>query len=285
MVGNLAVIQMDGQVTWFRQGRLKAICQMENLGQIPFESLGCQLLMSSKNLGVTYQLDPAGAISVSEYAGPYNGYRLIRAEPGYREQENLLFFDLEFSRGTSFYVQNIIIPVTIFSFCSILTMVIGVGAFQTLALNFTLMLTSVTQKISTARLLPVTNESLWLVDYVSGSFYFILFTLAESFFKFIILKMREDRNEEAEEARTEDEANIDPEAETNERPKPESSSSRGFSLPPWFFTFSLRKMDVICCSLSFLAYTIYIIVFFAAQDRWGSDVRLFMVSNQTNSEL
>ena len=162
MGGVLSTVDMDGNVTWFRQGSIKAICQMENLGEIPFEKLGCQLLMGSNNLGVTYQLDPSGGIQVSNYAGPYNGYRLVDAEPGFNKELDLIFFNFEFSRGTSFYVQNILIPVTLFSFCSILTMVVGVGAFQTLALNFTLLLTTTTQKVSTARLLPVTNESLWV---------------------------------------------------------------------------------------------------------------------------
>lgn len=162
MGGILSTVDSDGNVTWFRQGTLKAICQMKNLGEIPFESLGCQFLMGSKNLGVNYQLDPSGGVLISDFAGPYNGYRLINADPGYNQEEDIIFFDFEFSRGTSFYIQNIIVPVTLFSFCSILTMVVGVGAFQTLALNFTLLLTTTTQKVSTARLLPVTNESLWV---------------------------------------------------------------------------------------------------------------------------
>ena len=84
MGGILSTVDIDGNVTWFRQGSLKAICQMENLGEIPFESLGCQLLMGSNNIGVEYQLDPSGGLIISNYAGPYNGHVLIDAEPGYQ---------------------------------------------------------------------------------------------------------------------------------------------------------------------------------------------------------
>jgi hypothetical protein len=275
MKGPLATVYNDGSVTWLRSGNLKAICQMYDLGQIPFDSLGCQLIMGSSGLGVTYQLDPNGAITSSGYAGPYNGYRLKSATPGYDAKRNLIFFNFDYVRGKPFYVQNIIVPVTLFSYFSILTMVLGVGAFQTMALNFTLLLTSVTQKITTSRLLPVTNEKLWLVDYVSGSFYFIVFTIVESLFKFIILYMREERQKE-EAGREEAD---------DERPQEDTQESKRLPLPPIFYTFSLRKMDVICCWVLISFYTLFIVVSFAAQNRWGTGLQFQMVTNQTGSEL
>ena len=103
-----------------------------------------------------------------------------------------------------------------------------------------------------------------MVDYVSGSFYFIVFTIAETFFKFIILYMREERKKASES----DEEN--------------DTEQKSF-LPPWLFTFSLRKMDIICCSLSFFTYVLYIIVFFASQNRWGRGVQFNLVTNGTTS--
>ena len=196
---------------------------------------------------------------------------VIEASPGTNniEGRNVVFFNLVFHRGTDFYVQNVIVPVAIFSYCSIMTMVIGVGAFQTIGLNFTLLLVSVAQKIAVASLLPVTNEKLWLVDFVFGSFYFIVATLVESFFKFILLKIREEHQ--------------------NSTPPPDEEGAGGTSprswIPSFFLTFSTRKMDVICCWLSFITYTIYIIVFFAARHTWGDDVTFNPLQNSTHSEL
>lgn len=279
MAGPLAIVGRNGDVKWTRMGQLKAICQMENLGQIPYETLGCQLLMGSRSLGVNYQLNPSGGIKVSSYAGPYNGYRLVSAEPGVSEFANgvdAIFFNLEYTRGTSYYTQNVIIPVILFSYCSILTMVVGVGAFQTLALNFTLLLVTVTQKISIANLLPITNEALWIVDFVFGSFYFIVVTIAETFFKFIILKMREER-QTAETAASPIEEGPD---EGDGDPR---SKKKSLSLPPWFFTFSTRRMDVFCCLISFSIYTLYVIFFFALQKNWGGSVNIFHLENITTS--
>lgn len=280
MAGPLAIVGRDGSVAWTRVGQLKAICQMENLGQIPYDTLVCQLLMGSRSLGVKYQLDPSGGVKVSSYAGPYNGYRLVSAEPGIGKLENgvdAVFFNLEYTRGTSYYTQNVIIPVILFSYCSILTMVVGVGAFQTLALNFTLLLVTVTQKIAIANLLPITNEALWIVDFVFGSFYFIVVTIAETFLKFIILKMREERHV----ADTATASVEEGPAEGDGDP----SSSKKLRLPPWFFTFSTRRMDVICCSLSFTIYSLYVIFFFALQNDWGGNVTINHLENITNGEL
>ncbi|CAB9515863.1 Neuronal acetylcholine receptor subunit alpha-6 [Seminavis robusta] len=273
MTGPLAAIERDGTVTWARIGSLQAICQMANLGQIPYDSLECQLLMGSRSIGVDYELAPSGGLVTSGYDGPYNGYRVVKLEPGVfigANNDTVLFYNFEISRGTSYYVQNVIVPIIIFSYCSILTMVVGVGAFQTLALNFTLLLVSVTQKVAVSRLLPITNEALWIVDFVFGSFYFIVITLIETFFKFIILEIRKTRQAAREQLSEEN---------------PQAEESPKSILPEFFFTFSMRRMDVICCWASFLAYTIYVIVFFAARDSWGNDVTVVHVLNNTDQEL
>lgn len=273
MSGQMARVEFDGTVTWFRKGTLRAICQMENLGRIPFEPLGCQLLLGStksyRGLGVGYQLDPSGGLHVSPYAGPYNGYKLTDSQPGYISEGTGVFYDLTYQRGTNFYVQNIIVPVAVFSYASLLTMLVGVGAFQTIALNFTLLLTSVTQKIAASRLMPVTNEKLWLTDFVFGSFYFIMFTLAVTFTKFIILQMREERKKPEKEGDT-------------EGPSGDETTGQMGALSKWFFTFSLRKMDVICSCGGLVAYTIYIIVFAASKNNYGGDIEVLRYVNGTD---
>ena len=145
-------------------------------------------------------------------------------------------------------------------------MVIGVGAFQTVGLNFTLLLVSVAQKIAVTNLLPVTNEKLWIVDFVFGSFYFIVATLAETFFKFIILEMRKQKQDRS--------------SSPDEEGAVQGDTPKSL-LPEFFYTFSTRKLDVICSWISFLSYTIYIIVFFATRDNWGNDIEFVVLSNNT----
>ena len=271
MTGQLARVTNDGNVTWFRQGRLKAICQMVQLGRIPFDTLGCQMIMGSQKSGVAYELNPTGGLLVSNYAGPYNDFRLVHAQPGYSSNGGAVFFDLQYERGTSFYIQNILLPVAIFTLCSIGTMTIGVGAFQTCALNFTLLLVTVAQRIAVSHMLPVCNERLWLVDFVSGSFYFIVFVLVETFFKFIVLAHREHRQTQASAAAM---AQDTEDGGGEEGPKQADDS--------WLETFSFRKLDVYCSTLAFSAYVLFLILMFSTNSKWGSQLSFATMKNGTD---
>ena len=66
-----------------------------------------------------------------------------------------------------YYVENIIVPVAILSYLSIFTIILPLPLNQRLGLNLTLLLVTVAQKISIYRILPVTDEHVWIVDFVA----------------------------------------------------------------------------------------------------------------------
>ena len=136
------------------------------------------------------------------FSSPYSEYTLASATPGINFSEDTnseyVFFDFYFQRGTNFYLLNIILPVTIFSTLSILTMILGLNSFQRIALNLTLLLVAVAQKISISKLMPVSDKRIWIVDFVGNSFIWIAVTLFETVMVTTIASIREERKKEKE---------------------------------------------------------------------------------------
>jgi len=270
----LAVVYPDGSVVWQRDGKLKAGCNMKNLGNMPFDELGCQFMFGSltyqNNLGVNYMLDPNGALVVGEFSSPYAEYALVRAQPGVFEETGLrfLFFDFYFARGTSYYLQATILPVIIFSLLSICSITLGFTSQQRIALNLTLLLVAVAQKIAMSSLLPVTDHKLWLVDFVTYSFFWNAATLFENIFVGTVASVRKAHDELKE-------------PELDQEMMPEESKS---FFPAWFYTFSLRRFDMVCFALSFISYVVFITIMLAYRGFWGSDVSSeFLWSNNTST--
>lgn len=290
MGDSLASISEDGTVVWPREGKLKAICAFVNLGQIPFDRLGCQFMFGSvgakAQFGVSYVLDPAGSLRIGDFSSPYSEYILDYATPGINVSETygseFIFFDFYFVRGTQFYMLNVVLPVTIFSVLSIMTMVLGLNSFQRIALNLTLLLVAVAQKISISRLLPVTDNSLWIVDYVAFSFVWIAVTLFETVLVAFFATVRENRTKEKEGS------SESSEGATGIHDEEDNNNGDGVMEEKeehWIYTFSLRTLDLICCFVSLLTYFIFLIIMFASRDTWGNNqvANSFLWSNTTTS--
>ena len=290
-MGSLANVHDDGTVVWQRDGKLKAICNLKNLANIPFDELGCQFMFGSPTQSlVTYQLDPNGALVIGDFSSPYAEYTLVRAAPGVNVTDyggyeiHHLFFDFYFARGTNYYIQTIILPVAIFSILSTCTMILGLTSFQRIALNLTLLLVAVAQKISISSLMPVTDQKLWLVDFVAYSFYWIASTILENIVVAAILAARKDYFEKL--------------AETPGQNEEPGKATRGLELseeelhqntndqddPAWFYTFSLRSFDMACFSLSLTSYIIFIVVMVKSTDTWGRTLyNEFLWSNSSTT--
>jgi hypothetical protein len=285
-----ASVYQDGRVVWARDGSIKAICSFVNLGQIPFDKLGCQFMfgsISTKDSSVRYLLDPDEALRIGDFSSPYSEYILESASPGVNVTEEFgihnIFFDFYFVRGTSFYMINVVLPVSIFSILSICTMTLGFNSFQRIALNLTLLLVAVAQKISISKLLPVTDKSLWIVDYIAHSFIWIAVTLFQSVVVTVMAALREIRKMKQEkgeilEGILDAEINGDP-------PGHKSRSTETKEGVHWFFTFSLKTFDLVCFACSLFCYLIYVIVMFASRNTWGnSEVEnTFLWANTTTT--
>ncbi len=309
-----ASIYPDGRVVWARDGKIKALCTFVNLGQMPFDDLGCQFMFGSvgskAQFGVRYVLDPDGALRIGNFSSPYSEYVLARATPGLNVDEvtnsEYVFFDFYFTRGTNYYLLNVILPVIIFSILSIFSMVFGFIAFHRIALNLTLLLVAVAQKIAVSRLMPISDKRIWIVEFVGTSFIWIAVTLLETVFIVGIATLRTNRQEAQEKAekegsgktvkrytwsntilgRSNNSSRRESPKETEqwiEEEDPTTLEEKVEEEEHWFWTFSLRKVDFVCCVLSMLSYIIYVIVMFASRDSYGSREvsNTFLWSNST----
>ena len=314
-----ASVYPDGSVVWARDGKIKALCSFVGLGQMPFDELGCQFMFGSvgskAQFGVRYVLDPDGALRIGDFSSPYSEYVLASATPGINVDDvsnsEFVFFDFYFVRGTNYYLLNIVLPVTIFSILSILTMIFGFAAFQRIALNLTLLLVAVAQKIAIQRLMPISDKSIWIVEFVGSSFIWIAVTLFETGFVTVVAALRTKRKEDREEeeeakkngkmsnryswsnyfvgkpnpppaAKIPTPAAITDKTEQWSEEDPTASESDEEE-EHWFWTFSLRKVDYVCCILSLTSYFIYLIAMFASRDTFGNRQvpNTFLWSNST----
>lgn len=307
MESGLAVVSNDGTVIWRREGKLKAMCNLKNLGNIPFDELGCQFMFAGTHqAGIEYVLDYKGAVKVGSFNSPYVEYKLLKAIPGIHRhvvsgfELQFLFVDFYFTRGTKFYAQTILVNVAIYAVMSTIIIILGFNSFQRIATTLTLLLVSVAQKISTSNLLPITDFRLWLVDFVNVSSLWIALALFENAFVAAMLYMREKRDDEKKKQQEQEEKEEEViEFETTNEELPMSVTTTTYNnggggrvqeptadgeLTEWFFTFSLRKFDVACFVLLLLSYLIFIVYMLAKRNNWGSDVtNNFLLSNITSA--
>lgn len=287
---SLAVISNDGEVVWQREGKIKAVCSMTDLGNIPFDNLGCQFMFGSSNeFGIRYLLNPQGALNVGEFTSPYTEYYLTHAQPGVYSSDvpnfeyYFLFFDFYFSRGKNFYIQNVVLPVAIFSVLSICVMILGLGSFQRIALNLTLLLVAVAQKISISNLMPVTDHRLWIVDFVAYSFIWIAITLFQNVLYAVIDAFREDHKKLTEATTVSEDASLHERSCDSSKVDSASMPSGGkhTSLPNWFYTFSLRRFDFISFAVCLTSYIIFLITMMSSKNSWSNVRNSFLWSNST----
>ena len=73
----MAFVNFDGTVTWLRSGMLQAFCSFQGMGQIPFETLGCQFMFGNKGTSSSYQLVPKTPFELGIFRQKYKEFRLL----------------------------------------------------------------------------------------------------------------------------------------------------------------------------------------------------------------
>jgi len=110
-----AIVVYDGTVNWVRIGGIEALCQFTGLSQIPFETLGCQLLLGpwvrNDPSQIRYNLFNGSGLSAGRFEATYNEYLPVPElfESGKTYDEYLIYFNLFFKRAESYYVFNLIV--------------------------------------------------------------------------------------------------------------------------------------------------------------------------------
>lgn len=118
-----ALVYPDGTVYWNRNGGLKAFCQFTGLAQIPFDTLGCQLLVGPWTridpTQIQYRLpedgkyNETGGINFGTFLPTYNEFLPVPelAKCGYTFENSLLYYNLYFRRAENYYVFNLVVRV------------------------------------------------------------------------------------------------------------------------------------------------------------------------------
>ena len=110
----MARVYNDGTVVWRTNGSLKVICQFTGLAKIPFDTLGCQLLMGPFVRGdpmeIQYILWNETGLEFGDFKSTYNEYLPLPElfESG-SANGYVLFFNFYFKRAKSYYVFNLIV--------------------------------------------------------------------------------------------------------------------------------------------------------------------------------
>jgi len=180
-------IMNNGSVSWSRHARLVLNCKMD-FTYFPFDRQDCQVWAGLYSLDETHitmgwrpGLEPIvnwdvklaewrvglveGTPQVSEFEGHNHSYALaiikLRREPSYYLKyvitPNALFVVLAYG---SFYISRAVAPARV-------------------GMTITLMLVIIAQQNSQLSQVPKASESVWLLEYLSFTIYFIFFALVE----------------------------------------------------------------------------------------------------------
>lgn len=195
---SMVVAYSDGTVTWSRNGGLKAFCQFSGLAQIPFDVLGCQLIVGPwvrlDPTQIQYNLWNGTGLTYGDFHSVYSEYLPVpdMAETGYGYGGSIMFFNLFFKRSQNYYVWNLIVPTIILTYVSMGTFLLDLRVGERLSYGMALALVVVAQQINTSGLIPVSNERLWIDKFIGWSFYWVIVGLLESVFVGYIYFLRED---------------------------------------------------------------------------------------------
>ena len=109
----------DGTVRWLVAGGVKAFCSFTGLAEIPFDTLGCQLLFGGTSRTyskqVRYVLTVPDDFAVGAFdIGTYNEWTLLpeRSTNGLAFDGGAIYYNLYFRRSTKHYLQNIVVRLT-----------------------------------------------------------------------------------------------------------------------------------------------------------------------------
>ena len=122
----MASVSSDGKVHWRRTGGITAFCQFTGLSQIPFDVLGCQLLIGPRARKDTslirYNLFNGTGLVYATAPAAYNEYLPVPelAESGKTYGDAVLYLNLFFRRSKNYYVNNLIVRYPLLFSCKIL---------------------------------------------------------------------------------------------------------------------------------------------------------------------
>lgn len=275
-----ASVYSDGTVVWSVSGGLKAFCGFTGLASIPFDTLGCQYLFGPYNPRVTnsvnYILETPDLLYYGMFDTSYNEWNVIPklGEVGYTM--GVIYYNIYFQRATVHYIQNIVIPTIILTYLSFLVFLLDMRVGERLGFGMALALVVVAQQIVTAGMIPISNQKLWLTNFVAYSFYFVLIGVVESVLIGFLYFVREDKESKKERAKLEetDEVEIQPlMKEQGEKSPDDKNTKKDSCLKNFLYTVRLRRVDMVALTICVLAYTAFIVVMFISgmNDSWLSN--------------
>jgi len=280
-----ALVFSDGTVRFQVIGRLTAFCAFSGLANIPFDILGCQLLIGSTiredSPKIEYELVFPESVHFGGFEVVYNEWKVIPelAEKGEVFNGSSFYFNFYFQRAKAHYVNNILIPTIILTYLSFFTFFLDLRVGERLGFAMALALVVVAQQIITSDMLPVSDERLWLGTFVAYSFFWVLYCVIQSIIVGFLFFIREDRQEKK--AQSQHSEMIEQEADAVKREekmtltKHEENGVVAFVAEPHashsrpkkdscFYTFSMRKFDMFSFVFGSISYTIFILAMFGS---------------------
>jgi len=277
-----ANVYSDGTVSWVMNGGIQAFCAFSGLANIPFDTLGCQLIFSQHSRGyselVNYVFSMPDVITVGIFDMTYNEWTLIPelTNQGLFSNGDSAYYDIYFQRATKHYINSILLPTILLTYLSFFTYLLDLRIGERLGFGMALALVVVAQQIVTVNLTPVSNQKLWMERFVAYSFYWVLFGVVESVLIGFLFYFREDRKNkrestEAEETRhigevaEERKALTDPQEDDALEKLQETPSSPSSLKDGFLQTFDLRKLDMLCLFIAIVSYATFLVGMFVSQ--------------------
>jgi len=258
---------------------------------------------------VQYVLEIPDIIGVGAFELKYNEWTLDPqlTRQGYAFDGSDIYYDVFFNRATQHYVRNIVVPTILLTYLGFFTFLLDLRVGERLGFGMTMALVVVAQQIATTGLSPVSNQKLWLEQFVAFSFYWLIYVIIQSVLVGFLFYKREDyqakkenkristmlpygqerealmkrfdREDKAEEAEEEETNGPDDPQEENVPEETENAKETFlYNIAPekienteesFLYTFSLRKFDIACFIFAFVTYTVFVIFMLgAARSGW-----------------
>eukprot|EP00536_Pseudo-nitzschia_multiseries_P017794 jgi/Psemu1/264518/estExt_Genewise1Plus.C_18160005 len=309
---SLARVSRDGIVSWKVFGSITATCAFKGLANIPFDTLGCQFLFGARSRSdanlIAYRFRTEESISLGYVETKYEEFQAVPElfEKGYTSYYNTdyataMYYNFYFKRAENFYVVDIVIPALIFTYSSFGTFLLDIRIGERLGYGMALALVIIATQILTFDLVPVSSSKLWIDKFVAWSFYWVFFVLIQSVFVAFSHVLQQDRRakraapEETEAAAEEADHTEEKEATAVPATDLETNTETATKYPgkeSFFWTYSLRKFDLICLTFCILSYTLFVVFMFVsnysgwwllAEPRWETPTTLYLVEEIPNN--
>ena len=300
-----AHVYADGTVTWSISGGVTAFCAFRNLANIPFDTLGCQLIFGGgtreHSRAIRYTLSDPDYLFFGAFDVTYNEWFVI---PELGTQGELwdgmaIYYNFYFNRASRHYIQNIVIPTIILTYLSFFTFLLDLRVGERLGFGMALALVVVAQQIVTSGMTPISDQALWLDKFVAWSFYWVLAGVIQSVIVGFLFYIREDKECQDEAKRKQLGATaeeLEPlSMETIDEPKTNETDSEStkdcciVSLWKMFvYKVPLRRLDMLSLAICFITYTAYIVIMlFTGRfgDTWLRDEPVWFDENLDPFEL